>query len=760
MTDRSRLRVVEVGSRTAGAVCGSMYAGFGHDVVLITTPTGETMRTWAPHDERGRSLAFVALDDGKRSEKLVAGAEGRRQLQELLDGADVLLVDAPKAEATELGLDAGELAQRAGLVVIWISGFGLDDDADLPADSLLAEAYGGLSTMIGETDQRPLALGGEQAAYATGVAGFLSAEVAVMRRNAGGEGDLIDLAMCDVTAYMDWKSDVTFSSAGIAPRRSGRNPGDWRLVKARDGWVGFIFQAWHWQQLVELIGSEQLGDPELAVEAVRKQRSEEWWPVIEAWAAEREAEQIYHEAQQHGLPFGWVVRSSDLAESEQLHQRGFIKDPEASTSGPVVSIPVGTDKLAATGSGSIGAGARQPLEGVVVLDFGTITAGAAVTRFLADFGATVIKVESTDHPDTFRSWKMPLQDDGTPALNSPYFASNNVGKLSVGINLKSDDGRRLAQQLARTAHVVVENYRVGVTRRLGIDAETLQAENPNLIYLSLSSQGQQGPESGNRSYGSTLDLLSGLASVTGYDAENPLWSSSDVNYPDQLVSLFGAAILVYCLERGLPGIHLDLSQREVVSWTLAAEIADYLLSGNDAVATGNRRPGRAPHDIYPCRELDTWVAISCASEGQRQALTDCLGLDEASGRDAGWWAAHQDEIDAGIAGWTQGRERAQAVLELRAAGVPAVPVLDAADRLAETRFVTRGVILDDGGLPVKGLPMRFQRYPVAPSLDAPELGADTRAVLSRFCGLTDDDLDQLVQHDAVFSVHDHSHISH
>src|SRR5690606_38058281 len=111
-----------------------------------------------------------------------------------------------------------------------------------------------------------------------------------------------------------------------------------------------------------------------------------------------------------------------------------------------------------------------PLSGIVVLDFGTITAGAAVTRLLADYGATVLKIEWTDRPDTFRSWKMPDPGDGSAPPASPYFPSNNVGKLGVAVDLKTPEGRRVVHRLARRSHVLVENFRVGVTRRLGIDA--------------------------------------------------------------------------------------------------------------------------------------------------------------------------------------------------------------------------------------------------------------------------------------------------
>jgi crotonobetainyl-CoA:carnitine CoA-transferase CaiB-like acyl-CoA transferase len=388
-----------------------------------------------------------------------------------------------------------------------------------------------------------------------------------------------------------------------------------------------------------------------------------------------------------------------------------------------------------------------PLSGIVVLDFGTITAGAAVTRLLADYGATVLKIEWTDRPDTFRSWKMPDPGDGPAAPTSPYFPSNNIGKLGVAVNLKTPEGRWAVHRLARRSHVLVENYRVGVTRRLGIDAATIQGINPDLLYLSLSSQGQDGPEAGNSSYGSTLDLLSGLASVTGYEADRPLWASSDVNYQDQLVSLFGADFLAYCVQRGIKGVHLDVSQREVVSWTLAADIADYLVNGRDAAPRGNRRPGRTPHDTSPCADPGTWIAISCFTDRHRDSLAACV--TSLRGHDEGWWWSHEDLVDTEVTAWTRGRTRQVALTELRAAGVPAVPVLTAEDRRDEPGFTSRRVVLPTAGGPVKGLPMRFHGYAAEPDVTAPGLGAHTRAVLRDLGGMSDDEIDDLEERGAV-----------
>jgi len=141
--------------------------------------------------------------------------------------------------------------------------------------------------------------------------------------------------------------------------------------------------------------------------------------------------------------------------------------------------------------------APAPLAGVVVLDLGTITAGAATSRLLADYGATVIKVESPGRPDPFRAWTPPgsaISVSADATYVSPVFESNNAGKLGVALDLKTDAGRRGFHALAARADVVVENFRVGVTERLGIDFGSLRELNPRLVYLSLSSQGQDGPE--------------------------------------------------------------------------------------------------------------------------------------------------------------------------------------------------------------------------------------------------------------------------
>ncbi|TMR00334.1 CoA transferase [Actinomadura soli] len=742
------LRVVELSSGVAAKVCGRLLAGLGHDVILCEPPGGDALRTRGPLDEHGVGFAFSSLGADKRSVVVdLDAADGRTALHHLLDRADLLLTDLGPTRARAAGLTAPEIRRAwPELVAVSITAAGLDDPrSDHPADSLLAECLGGLASMIGEPDRAPLSLGGEQAAHAAAFAGLLGGMLALRRRAHGGQGDVVDVALCDVAAYIDWKSDVETAVAGTAPTRTGATAGQWRIVRAADGWVGVIFHPDQWDLLIGLV-SEPSPPP------VPLPGPERGWPVIERWAARLPKRTVYERAQALGLAVGFCADLGDLLRDPQYRARDFFRGARqdgrtAALVGPPARAeglpwrsgppPVLGDGDPAWEHSDRGArsmsrnGSGAPLAGVTVLDLGTITAGAATGRLLADYGATVIKVESAGHPDPFRQWPVAGQAPGANGHDvSPMFESNNAGKLGVVLELKTDAGREALHRLAARADVVIENFTVGVTKRLGADFETLRAVNPRLVYLSLSSQGQDGPEAGHRSYGSTLDLLSGLASVTGYPHGGPMWSSGEVNYPDQAASLFGAALVAYCLDRGVRGVHLDVSQRELISWTLADRIAGYAATGALPVPTGNRRPGSTPHDVYPCSGKGQWVAVACHSQAERDALAALVAPDELAGRSEEWWWEHEAHVDDLIGMWTRARSRAECVQALTEAGVANAPVLPAAERGREPRFRERRVFLGDGDSRRKGFPFTMRGHAPPDPAPSPALGQDQEAVLA------------------------------
>ncbi|MFI0485362.1 CoA transferase [Actinomadura sp. 9N215] len=743
--------MVELADGVAGQVCGRLFAGLGHTVTKCEPPGGDPLRTREPVGADGLSYTFAALNADKRSVRLDPYTpDGQNRLSELLAAADVVITDFGPRRAAETGLSPSRLrAAHPRLVAVAITSYGVTDPrSDAHADSLLAECYGGLAAMVGEPGRPPLTLGGEQTAHAAAFVGFYGAMLALRRP----DGDIVDVALCDVAAYIDWKSDIVYTETGQIPTRTGTSIGRWRTVQAADGWVGFIFQPEQWDSVVTLVGDPALEDPRLRGDKERFELMDSWWPAVEQWAARRTKREIYHEAQRLGLPFGYGADLADLAADPQYQARSFIADGGGRLApvtglpwrfGPPPSLTDNADNADNEPDGEPGnepngqsdgsrpaprptdgaaAGRdRAPLAGVVVLDLGTITAGAATGRLLADYGATVVKIETMDRPDAFRVWPVPGAGDAEVMEESPLFESNNAGKLGITLDLKTDAGRAEMRRLVARSDALIENFTVGVTRRLGIDFPTLIEVNPRLIYLSLSSQGQSGPESGTRSYGSSLDLLSGLASVTGYPGERPMWSSADINYPDQIVSLFGAGLIAYCVVQDLRGTYLDVSQRELVSWTLADRVIEHLDTGTVPGPSGNRRPGSTPHDVYRCEGDDQWIAVSCRTDAERTALAALIGADRPAAEPAAWWEENHREVDAAIDAWARRRSKEECVRELTLAGVPSAPVQSARERAADPHFKRRRVFLDEPRRQ-KGFPLRLFGYEPPQPRPAPRLG--------------------------------------
>src|SRR5262249_28211773 len=256
----------------------------------------------------------------------------------------------------------------------------------------------------------------------------------------------------------------------------------------------------------------------------------------------------------------------------------------------------------------------RPLAGVRVLDFGLLTAGANTSAMLADLGAEVLKIEAGAYPDPFRVVGKP-DDEGGWGNRSPQVRFTNRNKRGLALNLKAPEGQRVIRALAAHCDVVVENFRRGVLDRAGLGYRELSAINPAIVFAAISSQGDTGPERMNVSFGSTLDATSGIASLTGYEGEEPRISGMDVNYPDQIVSLFPAGMVIPAIleaRRSGKGAFLDFSQREVASFTLGEEIMAAAADPQRPQAPrGNAQDGIAQQDTYRCRD-GRWIAVTLA----------------------------------------------------------------------------------------------------------------------------------------------------
>lgn len=365
----------------------------------------------------------------------------------------------------------------------------------------------------------------------------------------------------------------------------------------------------------------------------------------------------------------------------------------------------------------------RALDGVRVVDLGTITAGAATSVVLADFGADVVKVEWPGQIDPFRSWTQIASGQAADINSSPPFHTVNRNKRSVGINLKSEAGRAALLSLVADADIVVENFRRGVLERLGLSFDVLRGANPRVVLLSLTSQGVSGPVARYGSFGSTLDALGGLMSITGYGPDEPIWSSNNVNYPDQLVSFLAPGVAMAALREARSSgqaVWVDFSQRESVSFAMGEYFLDYAATGTAPTPCGNVDRNAVVSDVFRSRTLERWVAVT-VRESNRGAVERLVGLrDQYPLRDA-------------IAEWVGAREAGEAELLLRQAGVAASVVRSAVDVLEDDQLAAldffQPVDSHLGRTRQRGFAARLSATPGQIRRIAPNLGDHTVEVL-------------------------------
>ncbi|MDF0599297.1 CoA transferase [Psychromarinibacter sp. C21-152] len=386
------------------------------------------------------------------------------------------------------------------------------------------------------------------------------------------------------------------------------------------------------------------------------------------------------------------------------------------------------------------------LAGVRVCDFSWVGAGPRATKELADHGAEVIKIESRARLDPSR--RIPPFVNGDGPDNSAFFVMSNTSKKSVTINLSEPRGVEIAKRLALASDMVVENFGHGFLDRLGLGWETLSAERPDLVMVSISIAGRTGPLAAYRGFGNSAAATSGQSFVTGFPGGPP--HLTNYAFGDVATPLFGAVAMVAALDhrrRTGKGLFVDCCQLEsmmqLLSPALLAEAA-----GLKQGAIGNRETWCAPNGVFPCAGDDAWVAVSIRTDAEWQAFLDLAGLDTdpALATVAGRLAA-PERAETLVADWTRQRSRDAAETALLAAGIPAGRVQDGRE-VSEDPQLEHRHIADRIEHPAMGQvrhvapAFRMSRTPSRVGA-APLLGADTGDVLRHVLGLTRDDIETL-----------------
>ena len=373
----------------------------------------------------------------------------------------------------------------------------------------------------------------------------------------------------------------------------------------------------------------------------------------------------------------------------------------------------------------------QALHDIRVLDVTQVMAGPFCAMLLCDMGADVIKLEPPNG-DATRHW------GGGVGADTPAFNAVNRGKRSIAVNLKTEDGRAIATQLARTADILVENYRPGVMTSLGLDYQTLREENPGLVYASISGYGQTGPAAAKGGFDLVAQGVSGIMSVTGEPARTPM--KAGVPVTDLGAGLFATVGILGALHHRVAtgeGQLIDTSLVEAGVAMSVWEAAEFFSTGQAPRPFGSAHRTSAPYQAIKC--ADGYITLGAANDRLFARLCGLLGRPE--------WVedprfatnetrvAHHEVLAKDIETLTCHHPRAWWIDRLEAEGIPCGPINSYAEVFDDPQIIARDMVQETehptiGRFKTLGSPLKLSGTPLIPGRPAPQLGADTDDILA------------------------------
>lgn len=344
-----------------------------------------------------------------------------------------------------------------------------------------------------------------------------------------------------------------------------------------------------------------------------------------------------------------------------------------------------------------------PLAGIRVLDISTVIAGPNCARYLADFGADVIKVERPEG-DSLRgmAWKDERDGEGL------WWKLANRNKRTVALDLKSPADHALLLDLVSGASVLVENFRPGRLERLGLGPDVLHARNPQLVITRVTGFGQDGPYAERAGFATVAEAMGGFAAINGEPGGQPLLPP--IALTDELTGLAAAFATMVALHSGR-GQVVDVNLLETALHVMGPLPSLFALQGQLQPRLGSGLPYSVPRGTYECSD-GRWVALSTSSDSVARRVMVLLGLgDDPRVTSFDGRMAHRDEIEAAMRAWCATRTQAAAIAELTAADAAAGPVMDMADVAADPHIAARGSLTDFDGTPMQGLIARLSATP-------------------------------------------------
>ncbi len=788
-------------------ICGQILGDLGADVIVIEPPDGARARRQGPfrNDERhpDRSLNWWALNRNKRGVTLDLRSDaGRERFRDLVRGADFVLESFAPGYLDGLGLGYAELsAINPRLVMVSITPFGqVGPKSGWAASDLTVWAASAANIMSGDADRPPVSIAVPQAYLHAGAEAAVGALIAHAARERDGVGQHVDVS-AQTAAMMSTQATVLahgWADSETKRLSGGVNFGGLPLKfvnPAKDGFVSvtFLFGSAigpFSRRLMEVMCEEGVVD-----EATR---DKDWinyttlilsgqeppsellrcLDAVAQFTSTHTKNELFKMSMERGLLIVPVASIEDVVNSEQLAGRDFwqrVEHPELGETYtyPGVHAKLGgtplttrrrapllgehSDEIAGeslrTAVASVAAPSSRalPLAGVKVLEFTWVIAGPWGTRYFADYGATVIKVESTTKVDTLRTIA-PYKDHVPGPERSAAYATVNAGKLGLTLNLTHPKGHEVAMKLAAWADVVTESFAPGAMTKFGFDYESLRKVNPSLIMLSSCLNGQSGPHRDLAGFGTMGQQIAGFGAIVGWPDRPP--AGAPGAYTDYIAPKFTAATILAALDhrrRTGEGQYIDFSQGEASTHFLAPAILDYTVNGNVLNRRGNASPDYAPHGVFPAAGDDCWIAIAVTTDDEWAGLCRVI---TALGGDARFSTmesrlANQEPLETAIADWTRTRDVEEIESVLQAERVPVHRLTTTIDAFSDPQLAAREHLItvdhgEFGPVPVENSRMRFSETPAHVTSAGPTFGQHNQQVLTEILGLDEEEFIELL----------------
>jgi crotonobetainyl-CoA:carnitine CoA-transferase CaiB-like acyl-CoA transferase len=714
MSELQELQVVDLGLGMAAALAAKYLLEAGASITRVEPPGGDPFYDYYP--------AYQVWRRGSRLDAEAARSE--TSLQALLATADVCIIggeDHPALEGWRRA--AAELqAHNPKLVILDIQGYPPQTKhAGRPATDILVQARSGLA--FEHYSARPLLMSFEPANYGAALQGLAALFAALFERERSGRGQIVSTSLYE--GALMWASYLWVEAERPTPASNFVMPKDpWPLIfKCADGtYVQVVLgSAGSKGRLYRIL---EINDPTVDINdsGMPQPRADVRnffgdIDVLAAHIARRDRAELLKAIWNADLPAEPVLPPGGCWEDEQVRHNGIIvRDPDGIHH---VGHPVSV-KLSPAASKPLPAPGPGPLSGVTVIDFGAFVAGPYSSIALSDLGADVIKVEAvTGDPNrsVFRS-----------------FTSVNRGKRVIGLDLKSEKGRDIARQLCKNADIAINNFKTGVSARLGIDAKSLHAVNPGLIVLESAAYGSSGPKAERPGFDMVFQAFCGHEYRAGGLGNPPLWNrTSMVDYAGGMLGAVAVLQHLYQRVRSGCGAELGIGLLNSGIFLLSELIAHPDGRFTGASPLNHERSGYRPGEqMYEAS--DGWIAVAARDGASAQRLVHVLRLEDSVIRPGADW----DEREAkAIAAAVRQRSVADLLIALETAGVWAEHCRRDVEHavLHDPELISAGTVYcsahpDYGQLREIGPLYRFSRSRRAGHAHAPLRGQHTRELLA------------------------------